>query len=375
MKAFRDALRRLLSETTAELDSLCSGQDSGLTIPNLVPDDWRNNHRGYSWVYNIYKTDFNFPREALVKHIFDNPSNKILEINASGNLNLNQAAMKRFMEHCKSINKKLALLCYFLPGLSQRVAQFIEHKLANSTRPRTLFRNLNDLWLVIRRSKSETLVGKETFSPLKCPPVLARLLEKYLLVVRPLEEKLAYHIGGKDALHLYREYLWVQNCKEITSKAMCTSIRDFLRNYCSAENMGVRDFRQICVEIGRVYIGSEVNMDLNRTNVLDAQMCHSSSIANNEYAVEFNHLPGMSSQMLLRYGKISEQWWEVIGVVPDTPPILPLAQRIQAERDSSANMYKTIIEQLKEQCATNARMSSEISGLKQMITDLVNFWP
>ncbi|KAF8966833.1 hypothetical protein BDZ97DRAFT_1917342 [Flammula alnicola] len=85
MKAFRAALERLISETVAELDSLCLDSDFRLTISNLVPDDWRNDDRGYSWVHNA---DFGSHRLAFLTEIFSNPSNELLEVDASGKLDM-----------------------------------------------------------------------------------------------------------------------------------------------------------------------------------------------------------------------------------------------------------------------------------------------
>ncbi|KAF8955873.1 hypothetical protein BDZ97DRAFT_2063348 [Flammula alnicola] len=83
--AFRAALERLISEAVAELDSLCLDSDFRLTISNLVPDNWRNDDRGYSWVHNA---DFGSHRLAFLTEIFSNPSNKLLEVDASGKLDI-----------------------------------------------------------------------------------------------------------------------------------------------------------------------------------------------------------------------------------------------------------------------------------------------
>ena len=361
---FRSGLKALLLEAIKEIDILCCGLDSELVIPSAVPDDWRNDKRGYSWVSHVQQLQTSITATSLVQKIFENPSNQVLSLNKSGKKAItNPAAIMRYMKSCKSINQKLALLCYFLPGPSQRISQFIEHKYANSTRPRTLFRDMKDLWLVIRRSKSDK--GKDIFSPLKLPPILTKLLEKYLLIVRPFEMVMASLQNRNTSLPLYQEYLWVQDYKVLGFEDMRSSIKSFFSQYCQVSNMGPQRYRQICVEIGRVYIGSENGME--RTNILDAQMCHSSSIANNEYAVEFNRLPGMPSEMLLRYGRTSEQWWEVIGMVPDKPPMLPLAQRLQAERDSSNNFLKIIKEQIEVQGRELLEVKETIERIERLL--------
>jgi hypothetical protein len=156
------------------------------------------------------------------------------------------------------------------------------------------------------------------------------LIEKYLFIVRPLEMDLAYHVGGKDARLLYDEYMWVQNCRRMTAEDMYQAIPDFLLDYCGAKDIGAREYRQLCVEIGRIFLGSEFQVRLEEMDVLAMQSGHSVMMARQEYAAEAGHLSGMSSDLLLRFGRISEVWWQVLGLLPNTPPMLPLRQRYSA---------------------------------------------
>jgi hypothetical protein len=89
--------------------------------------------------------------------------------------------------------------------------------------------------------------------------------------------------------------------------------------------MGPRSYRQVCVEIGRVFLGSE--MEIEELDLLAAQMGHSIHMARSHYALEIGHRPGMSSDLVLRYGRISEGWWEVAGFKAGMPPLEPLRSR------------------------------------------------
>ncbi|KAJ3485759.1 hypothetical protein NLJ89_g11871 [Agrocybe chaxingu] len=329
---WRQGMARLEQEVAAELDTLCYGGDFGLSIPDNVPDDWTNETRGYSWLSNA---SFLPEPRPLLKAMLEDPSLRLATLTSEGKLDMNTAAMWEVLGRCASIVSKLEVLTLTSPGQSPRITEFVEHKIANSTRPRTVFRDRGDLWLATRRTKTENQVSKETFLPIKCHPRLARLLERYLLIVRPLERDLAYCLKGQEAYNLYSEYLWVKNCRLTTADEFYRSFPVFARDYCGVD-VGVREYRQLCVEIGRVYLGSEFEVKEEDIDVLSAQMGHSARVAQQHYATEVGHLPSMSSDLLLRYGRISEAWWEVTGFKPNAPPLLPLRSR-QRLRETSAS--------------------------------------
>ena len=212
------------------------------------------------------------------------------------------------------------------------------------------------VWLVNCRIKSESLVGHKTFIPTKCHPRLSRLLDQYFLVVRPLEKELAYHVYGKQAYQEYSEYAWVQEDKKMTADRMYKDLETFLGKYCQIE-VGIKVYRQLCVEIGRTFLGSEFEIVEQELELLSAQRGHSLQVEQAQYAQEVHHLPGMSSDLLLRYGRISEAWWEVLGLKPGRPPLLPLRQRMKSvtkAQDKLLVMINELLGELKrirEQCS------------------------
>ena len=120
-------------------------------------------------------------------------------------------------------------------------------------------------------------------------------------------------------MQIYSEYLWVRGGKKTTPRSMYKKVRGFLKDYCKV-NAGIKVYRQICVEISQTYIGSEFEVVKGGLDVLSAQQAHSLWTEQAHYTPEVHHLPAMSSDLLLRFGRISEVWWEVLGLKPDTPP-------------------------------------------------------
>jgi hypothetical protein len=317
-----------------------------LLIPDWVPDDWADRLQGYSWTKNGTFLD---DERCLIKFLLNNPSSNLATINYNGRLELNAVEVRDTLQHCDSINRKLALLTLFTAGQLSRITEFADYQSTNSICGHHLFRDGKDIWVVNRRTKTEGITGKESFIPKKCHPRLSRALEKYLLIIRPLEKELSYQLNGKEAYQLYSRNLWIQDCKKMTEDDMYGHIEDCLKKYCGV-NAGIQVYRQLCVEIGRVFLGPEFEEE--KLDVLASQMGHTARMAHVHYANEVDHLPAMSSDLLLQYGRASEAWWTVIGFKPGAAPMLPLQQR-----------HKVLHE-------TQAALLAEIEGLKQTLKQL-----
>jgi len=196
-----------------------------------------------------------------------------------------------------------------------------------------MFHHDSTIWFLNRRLKSESLQRKESSVASKTSKQVTKSLERYFLMVRPLEKELIYHMQEKDdnrekVYRLYSEYMWVQMGEKMLPKRLYKSISSFMRAECNA-NVGVRSYRQICVEIGRVFLGSEAEIEAEEHDLLALQMGHSLQMARVNYALETGHLPGMSSDLLLRFGRVSEAWWKAIGFERGVPPLQPLLLRKQ----------------------------------------------
>ena len=325
---WRTGLQQLASEIKSELAALCRGQESFIKHLSQVHNDWTNKERGYGWTTtDTYLDD---PR-CLLKVMLEDSQRPLARVE-NNRLVLSTAEGWAFIHKCDSVNEKLALLAFLTAGQTPRATEFVGHKYANSTRPRTIFRDADGLWLTTRRTKTEQLTHKESFLPIKCHPLLTQYLEQYLLVVRPVEADLVHFLKGDDAYHIYKEYMWTRAGGRMTAEHMYDFFRNFMTSYCEVP-IGIHDYRQIAVEIGRVFLGSEFEVDEEERDVLAEQAGHSARMAHLKYAAEVGHLPSMSSDLLLRYGHISEAWWAVTGFKPDTPPTLPLRLRARLRPD------------------------------------------
>ncbi|KIM38957.1 hypothetical protein M413DRAFT_75527, partial [Hebeloma cylindrosporum] len=327
---WRSGLRKRADEVTKEIDDLCLHQTFDLHIPDDIFDDWGNDIRGYSWTKNN-----NLPayKRCLLAAMLETPKLKLGRLNYAGEFKFDIASLWEFIHKCDSINEKLALLCFFTAGQTPRVSEFIEHKYANSTKPRTIFMDRDGIWFVIRRGKIENIIEKETFLPIKCYPELSRMIQIYLLLIRPVEAEFVKILQDDMHYHVYKEYLWTKGCKRVTPEQMRLSILKFNTNYCDVA-AGTQEYRQICVQMGRTFLGSEFEINEHDIDALATQAGHTIAMSRLRYALEFGKLPSMSSDLLLRFGRVSEAWWEHAGFKPNCAPILPLHVR-QKLRDTA----------------------------------------
>ena len=320
---WRNGLRRLADEVTKELDDLCLNNLFGLSIPDNIFDDWGNEDRGYSWTKN---GDFIDNKRSLLAAMLSNPALQLAKIDEAGKFKFNIAEVWDFLYKCDSVNEKLALLSFFTAGQTPRVSEFVQHKFANSTRPRTVFRDHQSIWLTTRRVKSENVMEKETFIPMKCHLELTTLLERYLLIVRPVEAELVKVVRSAKDYHTFTEFMWTKECKPISPEAMRKAILEFTTKYFDS-SIGTQEYRQICVEIGRVFLGSEFEIREEDMDALASQAGHSIDMTRLRYAPEVGKIPSMSSDLLGRFARVSEAWWQVAGFKPGHPPMLPLRAR------------------------------------------------
>ena len=93
-------------------------------------------------------------------------------------------------------------------------------------------------------------------------------------------------------------------------------------------DIGVHDYQQLHVEIGRVYIGSEFERQLEQTDAHAMQRGHSLEVERTHYGREEGQHPGMTSDTLLRFGRASDDWHEVLGFRAGYPAMLPLKKRL-----------------------------------------------
>ncbi|PPR07569.1 hypothetical protein CVT24_008784 [Panaeolus cyanescens] len=324
--SWRAGLSKLYTNTSTLINELLRHQTYGLSIPEHVEDDWTSTLRGYSWVNNHPFVQTSRP---LLRAMLSDPNCQLAKFDAEGHLVWNHGLVISLLNTITTVVKNLALLTLYTSGQPARISEFIDHKFANSDKPRTIFRHGTDLWFVTRRLKTENIQRRESFVPIKCPPKVTSLWDLYLLLIKPFEIDLVYIAHGEEAALLHKEFVWVSHGQRMQVEKFRELFPQFMSEYCGCD-VNVKAYRQIAVQLSRVFLGLHEEYDPEDVDdIYAAQRGHSHSMAVARYGIEAGRLSMLSSDDLLRFGRASESWWTVCDVHPSAPACLPVHTRNQ----------------------------------------------
>lgn len=117
----------------------------------------------------------------------------------------------------------------------------------------------------------------------------------------------------------------------VSSETFSTQLLHISETYWECA-MGNQDYRQVSAYIGRAYLGSENDVRNDEDDALQEQLGHSYQMGASNYGVERGMIQGMTSDLLLRYGCISENWWKTVSFYPGAEPQQPLLFRRQLKK-------------------------------------------
>ncbi|KIJ32753.1 hypothetical protein M422DRAFT_52712 [Sphaerobolus stellatus SS14] len=320
---WRDGILKLYQNASTAINDLLLQKDYALHVPDNIQDDWCNEAEGYSWMDHV-----SVPDNRLLQQYFTDKD--IYSIDNNNNISCKIPEIHKILKQIAAITRLVILLFYFSPSGPIRISELADHKIRNGLRPRTIFRDGQDIWTADMRLKTEGLTDTNSFIPAKCPPQFSRILETYLLLIRPFETTLVQIIHGKTdpgAVYLTSHFLCVQEGHKVSETTISGWIKDFFREHCHVP-VGPREYRQVAVEIIRVFLGSEQLVREAKFDTLASTFGHSLAMSRSNYAREHGR-GSMTSDRLLHYGRMSELWWHIWGGIPDTPPMEPLASRLQ----------------------------------------------
>ncbi|KIJ25960.1 hypothetical protein M422DRAFT_273009 [Sphaerobolus stellatus SS14] len=213
---WRQGFSHALEQTEARLEALLCGLKVNLKMLKNYGDDWSDAQTpGYSWTKH---SDLGKFKTILLQH---------------------------YIRDIAALTHHICMLAYFPPGGNNHLAEHQDHKLINGTQPRIVFRHI---WLAIHRNKTENRVVQ--------------------LIIRPFEARLVHHLYGEEASLITKQFLWVQMGQRVTARTIGLWVKDFMKEYCCLE-AGAREYRQLYVEICRVFVGSALDSFLDGEDVGD----------------------------------------------------------------------------------------------------------
>ena len=277
----------------------------------------------------------------------------------------------------------MANLHHTVPGQPSRIAELCDFRIRNGLRGRNIFYNHGDIWLITRKVKSESLVQHEEFIPVKLPPELCRLYITYLLIIRPVEINFARRLWGQDAATLYHEYLYVMNGARLLEERFYVQFKEWTGDYFRC-TIGVRGYRQSVITVARAYLGTEYELEVEEEDdALIKQRGHGSLADHRCYGVQSRYLTTLSSDLMFRFGRMSEWWWRLTRFAPGKAPLLPLDVRRKTQpgdvyslqgppvRSVSKPSAEAGYDEDKLAAMISARVETALQGLKQHMDTII----
>lgn len=294
--SLRLALQSSYEKAETMLTALCRGSESAWTFPLGFVDDWRKSERGYGlpnagdWLKTLHPL-----ANAIMT---DDPT--FFSTDETGQLTIDREKVATFLSSTRELLSLLSILLFIIPGQSPRAAEHLDHKLVNGQKDRTVFLGPNhNIWLVTRRTKTETQTHKEVFVPRVLPKRLRWIFLTYILVVRPVEVQLCALLHGSERALVQNEFLFANEGVRTSRHIFSTELRNWFETGQGVKEMGTRNYRHIMTELCRLFIGNQLLEALRGAqDIFAEQQMHSRRTAEDMYAPEIDHLAGVTSDKL-----------------------------------------------------------------------------
>ncbi|OSX55738.1 hypothetical protein POSPLADRAFT_1163526, partial [Postia placenta MAD-698-R-SB12] len=328
-------------------------------------ENMTNRDLGYGWMELPNLLAKSFP---LLEILQDHPHFKICEVEHNGKLHWIHRGIMAVLAEFTVINEELAILCHMLPAPPPRGTELVETRIRNGQIPRNLYKD-RGTWLIHIHVKTTNITGNLSFVPTLCPPRLAKLLDWYLLIARPLETLLAAQVYDSESTPLYHEFLFCQHGHVLTSRQFSVLMEQYTARFMGL-SLNLRTWRHMAISIQREYIGEQ---DTIVNNLGDLLANHSTNQARRTYAREVGSLPFLTTDAMLESRDICNSWHDVLGWGSNLPPIPHrLLHRL---RTSSTTMDPTTFRtsDFKEEIKgmVNGAVTIGMGNLKHQLEDML----
>ena len=370
-------MRRAYNDSVLLVQHLCRKKEFVLDLPGDLVDNMSDDSYGYSWVDSVKCID----PMALMKHLMNNTMGDVpCKVGRDDSLIWDTAWQLSWMRTAGELNQLMANLHHTVAGQPSRIAELCDFRLRNGLRGRNIFYNHGDIWLITRRVKPETLTQHEEFIPVKLPPELSQLYKIYLLIIRPVEIDFARRLWGNDTATLYNDYLYVTNGVRMLEDHFYLQFKSWTKEYFKC-HLGVRGYRQSVVVVARAYLGTEYELELEEEDdALIKQRGHGALADRRCYGVQSAYLTTLSSDLMFRFGHMSEWWWRLTQFAPGKAPLLPLDLRRKSQScdlyspfnsPSSAVVPQTSFDEDKLAAMVSAGVSTALQSLKDEMEGII----
>lgn len=330
MSALRNGCKELSEAIDKLLDTLMDGHDIPIQMPEDIGDNLANDEMGYSYLDLHEYTS----KDALLNAFLNDPSSKLFYLGPDGKPCLNHREAHSWMVKAAQLNSLFGFSIHITGGQPPRAPEVTDARIRNGERKRGLMKDHNHLFVVSLQSKSSNLTGKDKLNVRKLAETTMHQLDKYLIIIRPLEAllgRLLYDTNeDQSAGRAYHSFLMVQFGKKIEGDSYSDKFPDIFKKFMRVR-MNISDYRHIAIGIKREYIPPVYWKLDDLEEVGDNQAGHSSGVATVHYARISEASQYLGTTAFIQYSRFSSSWHQVIGMSSDLPS-LPLRKNPAYQR-------------------------------------------
>lgn len=316
-----DQLRLGIKDALGDLEKSLLLLSGGTWLPYEISPTHTENMADTKYGASYLNERFTVPH-ALLKHLTSNPECKLLRKNAQGKTEIDLSLGLSFLKQCSQIVKLLSCLNQITSGQPMRTTEVIDQRIRNTERNRAIYKDHGEVLIIINYTKTSNNKGYDSFLPHKLPRCLAKLLEYYLIKVRPLETIIAFKLFGEQEAKTFHFYLYTINGKRMSAKVFRDCFQVFMQKYIKFPG-GVAIWRQMVTAIKREYILPIYLKKSSWEDAGDSQAGHTSLTANKFYGLTKHQMANLTVETLLCFIQFSIKFIEFLGLDGMTPP-LPL---------------------------------------------------
>jgi len=283
-------------------------EEFGYTSAKIV-DILRNTRIDYSFIDSSDNGFVKF-KDKLMETLLNDPLIKSQFIKAvrGGRIEWNKDGCKRWLKASRSFLEKLAVAIHITYGQPARAEELATVMIKNQLNGmRGIYWSRGRIVIIIGYNKTRSTNGKDKLIARYLPKEVGDLLVKYLTLVRPMEAFIAEQIEC-DGFENYEKMLFTDYERVWDGKRLSEIFMREMNDHGPA-SMGFQEYRQIATLWMREHL-KKLKLE---ADLLDEQAGHNSETAEARYAITSEDMDKLTSEKLLAFFYVSEQWHRLLG--------------------------------------------------------------
>lgn len=280
--------------------------DNGMPLFDDLPED----QPGFSFLTDG-RNPFHAKKWAIIKHILEHHGSDYHSGVINTRIAWKTTVLNKYLQAGATFMDLVAPLIHLTYGGPARRTELMTIKIANQPGVmRNIYYIFDRITLVTRYHKGSNQYGMDKVIPRFLPDSVSKLLIVYLAYVRPVEVYFLQALGQHAAAKVHETYLFSAAGKQWDPNHLTAVLgTTFLRN--TNVHVNSQTWRQMAVAISNK---RRINLFATpKDSVQDLQAAHTTTTAEEHYAIDASSLSDLSDSGLLLFHEASIQWQQEMG--------------------------------------------------------------